>query len=141
MQPNRSTWPILRYAAAGKVSGVSRLHGAVSRNIFQPIFPRWPRDEVPVGHVTNGVLTPSWDSAEADALWTAHCSKDRWLGALAGLPERIRGIADADIWRCRSAARRSLVGYARERLSRHLAVSGRAAKRLKAPDRCSAKIR
>ena len=46
--------------------GVSRLHGHVSRHIFQPLFPRWPEEEVPVGHVTNGVHVPSWDSPGAD---------------------------------------------------------------------------
>jgi membrane protein DedA with SNARE-associated domain len=40
---------------------------------FQPLYPRWPRSEVPVGHVTNGVHVPSWDSAVADALWTESC--------------------------------------------------------------------
>ena len=53
---------------SGAVDGVSRLHGAVSRQIFASLFPRWPLDEVPVGYVTNGVHTPSWDSAEADTL-------------------------------------------------------------------------
>src|SRR5439155_10502421 len=65
---------------SGAVNGVSRLHGKVSRRLFEPLFPRWPADEVPVGHVTNGVHMPSWDSAEADDLWTNTCGKDRWLG-------------------------------------------------------------
>ena len=41
------------------------LHGAVSRSLFQSLFPRWPTDEVPVRHVTNGVHVPTWDSAYA----------------------------------------------------------------------------
>jgi starch phosphorylase len=114
----------LAIRGSGKICGVSRLHGAVSRSIFQPLFPRWPQDEVPVGHVTNGIHTPSWDSAEADNLWTASCSKDRWLGTLESLPGHVRGIPDADIWNCRNLARRSLVRYARDRLSQQLAVSG-----------------
>ncbi len=114
----------LAIRGSGKISGVSRLHGAVSRAIFQPLFPRWPQDEVPVGHVTNGVHTPSWDSTEADDLWTTSCSKDRWLGTLESLPGHVRGISDADIWKCRNLARKSLVGYARDRLSQQLAVSG-----------------
>ena len=52
----------LAVRGAGAVNGVSRLHGAVSRRIFQPLFPHWPQHEVPVGHVTNGVHVPSWDS-------------------------------------------------------------------------------
>lgn len=60
--------------------GVSRLHGMVSRRIFQPLFPRWPEAEVPVRHVTNGVHVPSWDSPQADDLSTTECGKERWRG-------------------------------------------------------------
>ena len=54
-------------------NAVSRLHGAVNRRIFQPLFPRWPESEVPITHITNGVHVPSWDSAWADGLWTGAC--------------------------------------------------------------------
>jgi starch phosphorylase len=60
--------------------GVSRLHGMVNRRIFQPVFARWPEVEVTVGHVTNGVHEPSWDSPRADDLWTTACGKERWRG-------------------------------------------------------------
>lgn len=60
----------LAIRGSGAINGVSRLHGAVSRRIFHDLFPRWPQIEVPVGYVTNGVHTPTWDSAAADALWT-----------------------------------------------------------------------
>ena len=60
----------LAIRGCGAVNGVSRLHGKVSRHIFQPLFPNWPEDEVPVGYVTNGVHMPTWDSAQADKLWT-----------------------------------------------------------------------
>ena len=60
----------LAIRGSGAVNGVSRLHGEVSRRLFGPLFPRWPADEVPIGHVTNGVHTPTWDSAMADVLWT-----------------------------------------------------------------------
>ena len=55
----------LAIRGSGAVNGVSRLHGKVSRHLFEPIFPQWPAGEVPVGHVTNGVHMPSWDSAAA----------------------------------------------------------------------------
>ncbi len=61
---------LLAMHGSGAVNGVSRLHGAVSRRLFAESFPRWPIDEVPIGHITNGVHVPSWDSAAADALWT-----------------------------------------------------------------------
>jgi starch phosphorylase len=114
----------LAIRGSGAVNGVSRLHGAVSRRLFDPLFPRWPVEEVPVGHVTNGVHTPSWDSAQADDLWTTTCKKDRWLGATQTLERDMGRASDAGLWRVRTAARRALVDYARERLARQLAASG-----------------
>lgn len=106
------------------VNGVSRLHGKVSRQLFEPIFPRWPTDEVPVGHVTNGVHMPTWDSAAADDLWTKACSKERWLGATETMEPDIRCISDASLWQFRSTARKLLIEFARKRLCQQLAVSG-----------------
>ena len=114
----------LAIRGSGAVNGVSRLHGEVSRRLFDSLFLRWPVDEVPVGHVTNGVHTPSWDSAQADELWTTTCKKDRWLGATKTLERDMSRASDAGLWRVRTAARRALVDYARERLARQLAASG-----------------
>jgi glycogen phosphorylase len=114
----------LAVRGSGAVNGVSQLHGEVSRKLFQPLFPRWPQDEVPIGHVTNGVHMPTWDSAPADDLWTETCGKDRWLGLTEVLEPNIRRASDKAIWQFRLAASRSLVEFARERLSRQLAASG-----------------
>jgi starch phosphorylase len=114
----------LAIRGSGSANGVSRLHGQVSRRLFLPLFPRWPEDEVPVGHVTNGVHMPTWDSAEADDLWTGTCGKDRWLGTTEALGQDIRRVSDGRLWQFRTAASKSLVEYARERLSRDLAAAG-----------------
>jgi len=79
---------------------------------------------VPVGHVTNGVHMPTWDSAQADELWTKVCGKDRWLGPTENLEQNIRRLPDTTIWQFRATARKSLVDYARERLAGQLATSG-----------------
>ncbi len=114
----------LAIRGSGAVNGVSRLHGEVSRRLFEPLFPRWPADEVPVGHITNGVHMPTWDSPEADNLWTGACGKDRWLGTTEMLEEDIRRISSSSLWQFRTAARTALVEYARERLSLQLATAG-----------------
>jgi starch phosphorylase len=114
----------LAIRGSGAVNGVSRLHGKVSRHIFAPLFPHWPADEVPVGSVTNGVHTSTWDSSAADDLWTEACGKDRWLGTTETLGENVRRISDARLWQFRADARNSLVEYARERLSRQLTKTG-----------------
>ena len=117
----------LAIRGSGTVNGVSRLHGKVSRHLFEPLFPQWPADEVPIGHVTNGVHMPTWDSAPADDLWTEACGKDRWLWTTETLAEKIRRVSDARLWQFRTAASKSLVEYARERLSRQLTASGASA--------------
>jgi len=126
--PNDSSEPFnmayLAIRGSGAINGVSRLHGQVSRRIFMPLFRRWPEDEVPVGHITNGVHMASWDSEEADALWTGSCGKDRWLGTLEALERDMHCVSDHQLWECRASARKSLVEYVRERLSLQLEASG-----------------
>ncbi len=126
--PNDSSEPFnmayLAIRGSGAANGVSRLHGKVSRHLFLPLFPRWPEDEVPVAHVTNGVHMPTWDSAAADDLWTETCGKDRWLGTTETLEHDIRRVSDARLWEFRTDASKSFVEYARERLSLDLAVAG-----------------
>jgi glycogen phosphorylase len=114
----------LAIRGSGAVNGVSRLHGQVSRRLFQPLFSRWPESDIPVGHVTNGVHMPTWDSAPADDLWTDACGKARWLGTTEPLEQAIRRVSDASLWQFRIAASQALVEYARARLSRQLAASG-----------------
>ena len=116
----------LAIRGSGSVNGVSRLHGKVSRHLFEPLFANWPTDDVPIGHVTNGVHMPTWDSAEADDLWTRACGKDRWMGTMETLEKDIRRIPDATLWDFRTAAGRSLVEYARKRLSNQLEACGAA---------------
>ena len=114
----------LAIRGSGAVNGVSRLHGKVSRRLFAPLFPRWPENEIPIGHVTNGVHCPTWDSAAADALWTQACGKDRWVGTTENLEKAIRHISDTSLWQFRNATCKALVEYARNRLSRQLSASG-----------------
>ncbi len=126
--PNDSSEPFnmayLAIRGSGAANGVSCLHGKVSRRLFEPLFPHWPEDEIPIGHVTNGVHTPTWDSAPADDLWTKTCGKDRWLGMTQTQEECIGRLSDARLWQLRTDASKSLVEYARERLSRDLTAAG-----------------
>ena len=116
----------LALRSSGHVNGVSKLHGEVSQNLFTNLFPSWPRQEVPVKYITNGVHVPSWDSKWADDLWTDCCGKQRWLGDLKGNDEAIASLSDETIWDCRAKGRHSLVNYARKRLSRQLGQHGAA---------------
>jgi starch phosphorylase len=107
----------LAIRGSGAINGVSRLHGQVSRRIFQGLFPGWPQADVPVGHVTNGVHTPSWDSEEADAFWTRASGRARWLGTMETIEASIARATDEELWTMRASARRSLVDFVRERIA------------------------
>jgi len=117
----------LALRGCGTANGVSQLHGKVSRQLFAPLFPNWPMDEVPIGYVTNGVHMPTWDSPAADDLWTEACGKDRWHGTTENLEQDIDRVSDARLWTFRTAASKALIEYARERLSRQLIASGSSA--------------
>jgi starch phosphorylase len=121
---------VLALRGAGAVNGVSRLHSEVSRRLFAPLFPRLPLAEVPVGHVTNGVHVPSWESRAADALWSEACGETRWRGDLATLEADFRGLPDSELWSLRCGARRQLVEWVRERHARQIAVRGAGADEL-----------
>jgi starch phosphorylase len=121
-EPFNMAYLAVRGSAA--VNGVSRLHGQVSRHLFAPLFPRWPEEEVPIGHVTNGVHMPTWDSAAADALWTEACGKCRWLGTSATIAADLRRVSDERLWAMRNASHGSLVDHARENLGRQMAAVG-----------------
>lgn len=114
----------LAMRASGSVNGVSRLHGEVSRRLFLPIFPRWPAEDVPVSHVTNGVHVPTWECLSAAQLWGMACGEDRWLGELDCLETEVRKLSDSQLWEFRAAGRRNLVEFARKKLVRQRAAEG-----------------
>ncbi len=109
---------------ATRVNAVSALHAETSREVFRSFFPRWPKEEIPIGHVTNGVHVPSWDSPATDELWTNACGRDRWRGAPEGLDAAIAAVDDRTLWAVRARAREELVHRARARLERQLARRG-----------------
>jgi starch phosphorylase len=113
----------LAVRGSGQVNGVSKLHGKVSKLIFQPLFPRWPQVDVPIGSVTNGIHVPTWDSAGADALWTSACGKKRWRGDRPA-EEDIRSIPYEQLWQMRTAGRKGLIEQMRKRYQCQLAAEG-----------------
>jgi len=114
----------LAVRGSGAINAVSQLHASVSRRIFQCLFPRWPEAEVPIDYVTNGVHTPTWDSAAADSLWTESTGQHRWLDTMETVAADIRRVPDATLWELRASNRLELVKYVRGRLGRELAIAG-----------------
>ncbi len=113
-EPFNMTWLAVRGSAM--INGVSQRHAHVSQQLFAPLYPRWPTEEVPVSHVTNGVHTPSWDSKWADDLWTCACGKSRWCGTTEELPVGIENLSDQVLWTFRAQQRSDLIVKLRRRL-------------------------
>ncbi|MBV2365901.1 alpha-glucan family phosphorylase [Streptomonospora nanhaiensis] len=100
---------------AQRVNGVSRLHGAVSREMFQGLWPGFDTAEVPITSITNGVHARTWVAEEAQEL--AHRIVPD-TGEFSGVEgwEKVTGAAEAELWEMRRTLRRRLVDDARERL-------------------------
>jgi starch phosphorylase len=116
---------VLALRLASHSNGVSKLHGAVSRQMWNRMWADLPESEVPIGHVTNGVHFRSWVSLEMNQLY------DRYLGpkwreepADSMLWKRTETIPAGELWRTHERRRERLVGYARRRLREQLISRG-----------------
>ncbi len=95
-------------------NGVSKLHGDVSRRMWRDIWPLTPQDDVPIGHVTNGVNTPTWVSPIMAEIYDKHLGSG-WRTSPQD-PKSWSGVAkisDADLWSARSACRQRLSVFCR----------------------------
>ncbi len=100
---------------AARSNGVAKLHGAVSRRMFQSLWPDLAVDEVPIGAITNGVHGRTWVSARVDALLSRVVGED-WHGADAERWSRIAEVDPLDAWSTLNDGRDELVRLARQRL-------------------------
>ncbi len=97
-------------------NGVSRRHGEVARQMWQPLFPERPVDTVPIGHVTNGVHLPTWMAPATRALLDRHL-EDGWV-TRAAEPQTwaaVDDIPDEELWALRCRLRAEFVEYVRDR--------------------------
>jgi starch phosphorylase len=100
---------------ASRANGVSRLHGAVSRQLFADLWPGAESDDVPIASVTNGVHAQSWVSREMSALF-AHHLVPNWSAAGADVWAKVHTIPDDQLWLVREQQREHLVTFVRERV-------------------------
>src|SRR6202011_6040148 len=97
-------------------NGVSRRHGEVARQMWQPLFPERPVDTVPIGHVTNGVHVPTWMAPAMRELLDRHLAEGgvtRAADPVTWAP--IENIPDAELWALRCRLRAEFVEYVRDR--------------------------
>jgi glycogen phosphorylase len=122
---------LLALRTTAYANGVSRLHGEVSRKMWHPNWPSVPLEEVPIGHITNGIHTRSWISSEMSDLFLRYLGPN-WLKKPAdqSVWQSIKRIPDIELWRIHERRKERLVAYARERLAHQLRQRGAGAKEL-----------
>src|SRR5689334_2241228 len=106
----------LAMRSAGAINAVSELHGAVTREMFAPLWPELAPNDRPVGTITNGVHAPTWIAARLAELFERHLSS-AWRDQYED-PKfwaRILDIADEELWAVRERLRASLFQFVRER--------------------------
>jgi starch phosphorylase len=109
---------VLGLRLAKHKNAVSKLHGEVTRQMWKDLWPMLQPDEVPIGHVTNGVHTQTWLSAEMRRLYDRYFAPD-WLSNAARTTwEKVKEVPDAELWRSRCRLRQRLVNEVRARLLR-----------------------
>jgi len=108
-------------------NGVSELHGQISRQMWQGLYPDRPVDEVPIGHITNGIHVAGWMKGPLRRFFRSKLGEgwDRDLNSPLFWQrlEDIDFVSDEELWALRANLRRELIEFARRRLliqSQHL---------------------
>lgn len=99
-------------------NGVSRIHGEVSRRMWQALWPGLPEERVPIDYVTNGVHVPTWIDPKIE-LRCAECGP-HWLEEhdKPEVWELVDDIPDGEFWGLHYRKKIKLVNYIRERTRR-----------------------
>lgn len=102
---------------SGYINGVSRLHGKVARRMWQGLWPRRQKEEIPIFNVTNGVHINSYISRHKNGLLERYLAAD-WIERQSepALVSRIDNIDDADLWHVHEMDRSNLIRKCRQLL-------------------------
>jgi starch phosphorylase len=99
-------------------NGVSKLHGVVSRTMWHDMWPDRSAQDVPIGHITNGVHLPTWVGEHIANLYEDRIGS-QWQDDADELHwHRASHIPLDELWRARTAQRTAMVGHVRTYLAR-----------------------
>ncbi len=123
---------VLAINQAAYINGVSKLHGQVSRRMWRSLWPNVPEEEIPIGHITNGVHLPSWLAPELMHLldrylpegWRERVDDPRVWDAVLNIP-------DGELWETRLKLKAALVDFVRQRVREQLRRHGAAPSRIR----------
>ncbi len=116
---------VLGLRLSRRANAVSSLHGEVSRAMWTGLYPGKPEDEVPIGHITNGVHMPSWLAPQMFRLYERHLGTG-WnqRSAEARAWEGIDNIDDGELWETHLSLKARLIEFVRRRLAEQTARRG-----------------
>lgn len=109
---------VLALKCSRRANGVSALHGVVSRAMWQCLWPDRKEEEVPIGHITNGVHTATWISAELNELFQYHLGAN-WMESIVrpDLWMKLEGIDPAEVWEIKQVLKARTMRLIRNRVS------------------------
>lgn len=119
--------PVLALKTSAAANGVAQLHGVVSRDMWQWMFPQMPVQEIPVSAITNGIHVQTWISNEMGQVLDRYLDpawrQEEWRSEIW---ENIDLAPDTELWRVHERRRERLVAFTRGRLVAQLRNRGAA---------------
>jgi starch phosphorylase len=124
VDPHRGEEPfcmtVLAFKTSRHANAVSNLHGVVTRRMWRPLWPWRSEEEIPIGHITNGVHVPTWLAPQMRALYDKVLPLNWHLRS--GQPDVWSGfeqVTPGELWETHEALKGRLIGYARYHLTRY----------------------
>jgi starch phosphorylase len=110
---------VLALKNSRRANAVSSLHGQVSRAMWTGLWPGRSEEEIPIGHITNGVHVPSWLAPQMRQLYDRHLGPD-WIrqSGAPGAWENIEGVDDGELWETHQVLKARMVAFVRQRAIR-----------------------
>ncbi|MGE0591768.1 MAG: alpha-glucan family phosphorylase [Vicinamibacterales bacterium] len=107
---------VLALKLSRRANAVSALHGRVSRAMWTGLHPERAEEDVPIGHITNGVHVPTWLAPQMRRVFDRHFGPD-WpeRASEPGFWDGIDGIDDGELWETHQALKARLIEVARRR--------------------------
>jgi glycogen phosphorylase len=117
--PNESfCMTVLAFKTTRRSNGVSNLHGVVSRRMWRSLWPWRSEEEIPIGHITNGVHVPTWLAAQMRVLYDRTLPEKWYLRTgQASVWRGIDNLTPGELWETHQSLKNRLIVYARRRLT------------------------